>query len=140
MRTSRPFAADDTRRLGEALHELVQSGGSPGGVIACGTAGGDRHFLTAGVVAPECGETLPGENTLYDIASLTKVVATWPLVGRAVIEGRMDLDTPVRAYLPVIDGDAPSGDATVRQLLAHSSGLRPLCQAQVGHMGIKFLA
>ncbi|MFF3444788.1 serine hydrolase domain-containing protein [Streptosporangium sp. NPDC002721] len=124
MRASRPFAAEDTQRLGEALHELVHSGGSPGGVIICGSTSGDRHVLTAGVVAPECGESPPDEHTMYDVASLTKVVATWPLVGRAVTEGLMGLDAPIRTYLPFIDGDAPSGDVTVRQLLAHSSGLR----------------
>lgn len=124
MPTSRPFSADDIQRMDEALHELVRSGGSPGGVIICGTTDGNRHILTAGVVAPECGETSPGENTVYDVASLTKVVATWPLVGRAVTDGKMDLDGPIRAYLPIIEGDAPSGDATIRQLLAHSSGLR----------------
>lgn len=119
-----PFTADDRRRLREALDELVAAGGSPGGVIVCGTAGGDRHVLTAGVVAPECGDSPPDEHTVYDVASLTKVIATWPLTGRAVTGGRMDLDAPIRDYLPAIDGEAPSGRATVRQLLTHTSGLR----------------
>src|SRR5690606_19033295 len=52
-------------------------------------------------------------------------IATWPLAGFAVRSGRLDLDAPVRTYLP----DLPSGVAlpgavvTARQLLAHTSGL-----------------
>ncbi|MGW0070274.1 serine hydrolase domain-containing protein [Streptosporangium sandarakinum] len=124
MPASQPFAPDDIRRLGETLHELVRGGGSPGGVIICGTADGQRHVLTAGIVAPECGDAPPDEHTLYDIASLTKVVATWPLVGRAVADGQVDLDAPIRVYLPPMEGPAPGGDVTVRQLLTHTSGLR----------------
>jgi CubicO group peptidase (beta-lactamase class C family) len=123
-----PFACTDVHRLRDALDVLVGTGGSPGGVLVCGTADGERHTTGAGVVAPECGDTPPGPDTVYDAASLTKVVATWPLVGRAVAAGLIELDTPVREFLPPFvsdaSGEAPGGEATVRQLLAHTSGLR----------------
>jgi CubicO group peptidase (beta-lactamase class C family) len=118
-----PFPPASLARLHQALRDLISSGGSPGGVIAAGTAGGDRDILAAGIIAPECGSTAPDAGTWYDIASLTKVVATWPLAGQAWDSGR--LDRPVREFLPAIGGPAPSGEVTIRQLLTHTSGLRP---------------
>ena len=124
MPRSMPFTDSDADRLQEALDALVASGGSPGGVVVSGTRDGGRRILTAGLVAPECGDARPDQDTLYDVASLTKVVATWPLVGRALDQGLLDLDAPIRDFLPAIHAEAPSGEATVRQLLAHTSGLR----------------
>ncbi len=118
------FTASDAARLHDALTGLVAAGGTPGGVIVFGTAGWDQQVLATGVVAPECGQAAPGEHTVYDIASLTKVVATWPLAGQAVAAGLLDLDAPVRDFLPPVIGEAPSGEATVRQLITHTSGLR----------------
>ncbi|MEU8538500.1 serine hydrolase domain-containing protein [Streptomyces sp. NPDC048717] len=119
-----PFSSDDQTRLQAALDEVVVDGATPGGVVITGTLDGPRRTLTAGVIAPEAGDAAPNETTTYDIASLTKIVATWPLVGRAVADGLLDLDAPVRDVLPAMTGEAPSGQATIRQLLAHTSGLR----------------
>jgi CubicO group peptidase (beta-lactamase class C family) len=74
-------------------------------------------------VAQECGPAAPDEHTAYDIASLTKVIATWPLIGRARRENLLDLDAPlsrIRADLP-----SPGRDLTIRQILCHTSGLFP---------------
>ncbi|MEV5985721.1 serine hydrolase domain-containing protein [Streptomyces sp. NPDC052051] len=115
---------DDLARLQDSLTSTVADGAAPGGVLVYGSTTGTPAVLTAGIIAAELGETAPDEDTLYDIASLTKVVATWPLVGRALAAGFLDLDQPVRNYLPPMSGETPSGQATVRQLLAHTSGLR----------------
>ncbi|MFE4016619.1 serine hydrolase domain-containing protein [Streptomyces sp. NPDC059101] len=114
----------EAARLHETLTTVVDDGATPGGVIICGTPDQQPHVLTAGVIVPELGEAAPGATTVYDLASLTKVVATWPMIGQAVAEGRVELDAPVRAYLPPMAGRAPSGEATIRQLLTHTSGLR----------------
>ncbi|WP_331773282.1 beta-lactamase family protein (plasmid) [Embleya sp. NBC_00888] len=116
-----PFARTDVQALHDAL---VTTGGSPGGIVVCGTSTGQRHTITAGVVAPECGDAPPTEHTAYDAASLTKVIATWPLIGRALDTGLLDLDTPIDTHLAPIAGDAPGADATIRRLLTHTSGLR----------------
>lgn len=128
-----------------ALQEFVDQGGAPGGVVAFGEVGAghgaDPVVVSAGIVAPECGDAPPGGDTLYDVASLTKVLATWPLVGLAIAENRLELDAPVGAYLPASDSASgpsgaaqdvfdrfppdrfPSAGVTVRQLLSHTSGL-----------------
>jgi CubicO group peptidase (beta-lactamase class C family) len=107
--------------LQECLDLMTADGTVPGGVIAHGTYDSEPGYLTSGIVAPECGDARPGPDTVYDVASLTKVLATWPLIGR--LDG-LDLDAPVRAVLSRLSEDAPGGRVTVRQILAHTSGLR----------------
>ncbi|MBB5935436.1 serine hydrolase domain-containing protein [Streptomyces zagrosensis] len=119
-----PFTAADAARLKKSLQSVIADGVTPGSVIVYGTADGTPEYLSAGIVAPECGDEAPTRHTAYDIASLTKVVATWPLVGRALHDGLLDLDEPLRDFLPAMNGETPSAEATVRQLLAHTSGLR----------------
>ena len=61
-------------------------------------------------------------DTIFDLASLTKVVATTPSVMRLVEYGQVRLDEPVMHYIP--DFGINGKDAvTVRQLLTHYSGL-----------------
>jgi CubicO group peptidase (beta-lactamase class C family) len=65
---------------------------------------------------------------LFDVASLTKVMATTSVVVQLVAEGRLELEAPVARWLPSFDRQGLSG-ITVHHLLAHSSGLpgwRPL--------------
>jgi CubicO group peptidase (beta-lactamase class C family) len=66
-------------------------------------------------------------STLFDLASLTKVVATTPMAMLLYERGLLDLDTPVSAIVPEFTQDAKKDprrhEVTLRQLLAHSSGL-----------------
>jgi len=64
------------------------------------------------------------EDTIFDAASLTKVVATTPAVMLLVERGRIKLDERVQAYLPEFKGDGKEA-ITIRQLLTHTSGLPP---------------
>ncbi|RPE35058.1 serine hydrolase domain-containing protein [Kitasatospora cineracea] len=122
-----PAAADwvagTAAALGAGLGAAVDAGRFPGGVLVVGHAGAGRAVVGRGLVAPECGDVRPDEHTRYDLASLTKVLATWPLVGAAVRAGLLDPDAPLRAALPRLP--SPGGDLTVRQLMTHTSGLLP---------------
>jgi len=71
------------------------------------------------------------DSTLWDLASLTKVVATTPALMLLVERGQVDLDAPVARYVPEFNGRGTEA-ITVRHLLTHTSGLRgtlPLRQA-----------
>ncbi|MEU0110696.1 serine hydrolase domain-containing protein [Streptomyces sp. NPDC006251] len=118
------FTTEDTARLRETFEQVVANGATPGGVLAYGTLDTAPQFLSVGRIAAECDDAEPDEHTLYDIASLTKVVATWPLIGQAIQGGLLDLDAPIRDALPPMHSETPSGEPTIRQLLAHTSGLR----------------
>jgi len=63
-------------------------------------------------------------DTIFDLASVSKVVATTPTAMLLYERGQLDLDAPVASLLPEFAGDDPRRDeVTVRMLLAHSSGL-----------------
>ncbi|MGA7613919.1 MAG: exo-beta-N-acetylmuramidase NamZ domain-containing protein [Thermoanaerobaculia bacterium] len=63
-------------------------------------------------------------DTIYDMASLTKVMATTPSIMILYDQGRIDLDAPVFRYIPEFRHEGRD-KITVRQLLTHTSGLRP---------------
>jgi CubicO group peptidase (beta-lactamase class C family) len=62
-------------------------------------------------------------NTRFDLASLTKVVATLPAILRLVDQGAFGLDDPVANVLPAFTIDDSKRTITIRQLLSHTSGL-----------------
>ena len=61
-------------------------------------------------------------DTIFDLASLTKVLSTAPLLMRAIEQGLIALDDPVRDHVPEWRG-ADRASATIRDLLSHASGL-----------------
>jgi CubicO group peptidase (beta-lactamase class C family) len=70
-------------------------------------------------------ERIPmARDTIFDLASLTKPMATTTAVLLLVSEGRLELDAPVAKVLPAF-AERDKQDVTLRQLLTHSSGLRP---------------
>jgi serine-type D-Ala-D-Ala carboxypeptidase len=117
------LSAVDLFRAQEAVRLEVARGGFPGAALAIGRWG--KTVVERGVGrldrtlgAPEVDPDL----TIYDLASLTKVVATTTAVMLLVEDGKLDLDAPVRHYLPAFGGGAKDW-VTVRHLLAHTSGL-----------------
>jgi CubicO group peptidase (beta-lactamase class C family) len=103
------------------LDSAVAAGAAPGAVVAISSHGA-RFVYGAGRLALD-DPARPDGRTVYDLASLTKVVATTTLAMMAVSEGRLDLDAPVQRYLPEFRG-AGKERVTIRHLLTHSSGLR----------------
>lgn len=59
-------------------------------------------------------------DTIFDAASLTKVVATAPSIWLLIERGKVELDAPLNRYIT-----EARGDITIRHLLTHTSGLRP---------------
>ena len=64
------------------------------------------------------------EDTIFDAASLTKIIATAPAIMLLHERGRLDIDAQVQKYLPEFRNEGMS-NVTVRHLLTHTSGLRP---------------
>jgi uncharacterized protein YbbC (DUF1343 family)/CubicO group peptidase (beta-lactamase class C family) len=115
----RPGGLEEVDRLLEGFRER---GAFPGGVLAVGYRGALVHLHPFGRLTYDADAPPVRADTLYDLASLTKVVATTTMTMILVNEGRLDLDRPVRDFLPGFQG--PGKEAvTVRHLLTHSSGL-----------------
>ncbi len=107
-----------------AVHEGIEAGAFPGALVMVGThdtillAKGYGHYTWSPSSA------IPRmDSTIYDLASLTKVVATTSAIMILVDDGRVDLDAPVQRYLPEFVGEGKE-QVTVRHLLLHRSGLR----------------
>jgi len=108
----------DLDRAGEIISEAVGAGRIPGVVASVGR--GPRTLATwaAGQADTTTGSARPmAPDTIFDLASLTKVVATTPAALALAGMGRLSLSDPVRRYLPAADG------VTIRHLLTHTSGL-----------------
>ncbi len=104
-----------------SLEAQVERGSFPGAALAVGR--GEELALAAGVGALRWGgEPVSPDSTLYDIASLTKVVATTTAAMLLVEDGKLELDAPVSRYLPEFSGGRRD-EVRVRHLLTHTSGL-----------------
>jgi CubicO group peptidase (beta-lactamase class C family) len=106
------------------LDSAIAAGAAPGAVLAVSWRG--QHFVHAiGQLAVDDPRP-PDGRTLYDMASLTKVVALTTVAMFAIEQRRLDLDTPVVLYLPEFaHGSGAKARVTVRDLLLHDSGLPP---------------
>lgn len=102
-----------------AITSAISSNKLPGGVLWI-EHNGVQYERAYGRRSVEPAEAMTAD-TIFDAASLTKVIATMPAVMRLYEQGKIDLDAPVSRYLP---GFSVS-EITVRQLLTHTSGLRP---------------
>jgi uncharacterized protein YbbC (DUF1343 family) len=96
----------------------------PGCVVAIGRRGHLAYFRAFGARQIEPARVPMTEDTVFDLASLTKPIATATSVLLLVERGHLALDERVAAYLPEFDREG-KGAITVRQLLTHQSGLLP---------------
>ena len=93
----------------------------PGGVIAVGYR--DSVVLLAAVGHYGADDPRPvTTETIYDLASLTKVIGLTTAAMMLVDSGKLDLNAPVQQYVPAFQG-ANKERVTIRHLLTHSSGM-----------------
>lgn len=124
MRTSLAPMRTGERAAVHALQQAVAARTTPGGVLAAGR-GAEVELLEA-VGWAETGERSRPmtPDTLFDLASLTKVVATLPVALRLLAEGALALETPVVDVLPAFAGGSAGRSAvTLEHLLTHTAGL-----------------
>ena len=104
------------------LDRFLEEGAFPGGVLAVGHRGALVHLRPFGRLSYGDDAPAVSADTVYDLASLTKVVATTTMAMILADERRLDLDSPVRDFLPRFAGEGKE-KVTVRHLLTHSSGI-----------------
>ncbi|MER8237164.1 serine hydrolase domain-containing protein [Streptomyces sp. NPDC094049] len=113
------------------LGDAARAGVYPGAAWAVGDADGVLAEGAVGVLDP----SLPGEpvrpDTLFDVASLTKILAVWAVVGTLVDAGKLDPAAPLGTYWPETAG-RPLAGATAHHLLTHTAGLPP--RANLRHL------
>ena len=92
-----------------------------GGVLWIENAGTSEVILEGNRTASLTPEPLTAD-TIFDVASLTKVVATTPAVLQLIESGKLRLDAPISTYLHSFNGSGREA-ITLRHLLTHTSGL-----------------
>ncbi len=124
--TPPPAAAKhlDWSGIGPIVRRSIAAGEMPGAVVLIGHDGHIVYRRAFGDRSVEPYRQKMTVDTIFDLASLTKVVATAPSIMQLLDQGRFRLNDPVAKYLP---GFAQNGkqDITIRDLLTHFSGLPP---------------
>ena len=110
--------------LASVIEEAIRTGRCPGAVVLVGQQGRVVYRRAFGnrAVVPQQVRMTP--DTIFDLASLTKVIATTTAVMQLVERGMISLEDPVADYWPEFKAHGKE-DITVRELLTHYSGLRP---------------
>jgi len=106
------------------IEQAIQDGNIPGAVLVVGHNGKVIYRKAYGNRALEPRREPMTLETIFDLASLTKVVATTTAVMKLVEQGKVRLNDPVAKYLPEFAQNGKE-DISVRQLLTHYSGLAP---------------
>lgn len=117
------FTAVELDRAMYVITDEVYRGGFPGAAVAVGRW--NRTVMERGIGTLDRTLGSPAvdpDRTIYDLASLTKVVATTTAVMLLVQDGVMELNAPVSRYLPAFSGGGKE-QVTIRHLLTHTSGL-----------------
>jgi|LNAP01.1.fsa_nt_gb uncharacterized protein YbbC (DUF1343 family)/CubicO group peptidase (beta-lactamase class C family) len=112
------------RQVGQIIEAQVTARRIPGAVVLIGDASQVFYRQAFGqrVSTPSPEPMTP--DTEFDLASLTKVIATTTAIMQLAEDRRIDLDAPVARYWPAFASGGKEA-VTVRELLAHTSGLRP---------------
>ena len=117
------FKPEKLAAMDTAIAEAIAAKKIPGGVLWV-QRDDEIYQKSFGQRATSPAAEPISADTIYDAASLTKVIATTTAVMQLVERGLLDLDAPVAHYLPDF-AQNDKGEVTVRQLLTHHSGLRP---------------
>lgn len=118
-----PFETAKLAEMDGAINEAIADAKCPGGVLWLEHKN-YAHQKAYGKRAVVPAEEAMTEDTIFDAASLTKVVACTPAIMLLVERGQLRLEDPVAKYLPEFTGGDKAA-VTIRQLITHVSGLRP---------------
>jgi serine-type D-Ala-D-Ala carboxypeptidase len=120
--TSVGMSAERLAKIDHVVERGISAGGYPGAAVVVGRRGAAVWEKGFGRIGWNSSDAAVSENTIYDLASLTKVVGTTTALMLLFDEGKVKLDEPVHSYLPDFTG-GNKDLVTVRMLLEHRSGL-----------------
>lgn len=117
-----PIQGDRAQKIDLLLGNAISRGLIAGGVVMVGNRKGILFERAYGRSSAEPNAPLAEIDTIFDIASLTKVVATAPAILKLAEEGKLSLVDPVVRWFPEFVGKGKD-DLLVLNLLTHTSGL-----------------
>ncbi len=117
------FSAVGLARVDSTIEAAIRNEATPGAALAIGRHGQIVRLRGYGHLSWYGDDGAVNDSTIYDIASLTKVVGTTSGIMVLIERGRLDLDKPIYNYLPLWPLEGGHGAITLRHLLTHTSGL-----------------
>ncbi|TLD68333.1 DUF1343 domain-containing protein [Phragmitibacter flavus] len=127
------FRDDVIELMKKAVQRAMDEGEAPGAVVVVGL-GEQREMLVMGQRAEQPQKALMSADTIFDVASLTKVVATTSVVMKLLEAGKLELELPIKTWLPEFVGEGRD-EVKLRHLLTHTSGLAAGIALNPGWMG-----
>ena len=117
-------AAPDFSAIDTLMHDALAARQLPGGVVILGSGGHIVLHRAYGNRAEDPALEPMTEDTIFDMASLSKCIATATALMQLYEQGKFQLDDPVAKYLPefAVNG---KGAITIRHIVTHHSGLAP---------------
>ncbi|WP_136525212.1 serine hydrolase domain-containing protein [Geomonas ferrireducens] len=122
-------ASVTTANLDRLLERAMADDLIAGGVVVVGNHEGILATAARGQVSPSAGAPAITDRTIFDVASLTKVIATTPAVIKLLDEGRIALTNPLSRWFPELAG-TDKGSITILNLMTHTSGLSDVMVGQ----------
>ena len=117
------FNLEKLRQVDQAIHDAIADGKIPGGVLWAERKGQIYHKAYGHrSLFPKREKMTP--DTIFDLASLTKVIATAPAIAKLHELQKLNVNDTVAKYLPAFAQNNKES-VTIRHLLTHTSGLRP---------------
>jgi CubicO group peptidase (beta-lactamase class C family) len=117
------MSAERLATIDRIVRRGITAGGYPGAAVVVGRKGASVWEKGFGTLSwGESSTRVSADRTIYDLASLSKVIGTTTAIMLLVDEGKVSLDTPVVRYLPTFTGGLKD-QVTLRHLLTHRSGL-----------------
>ncbi len=110
-------------RLDEIFQDAISDGTFPGGVLLVGDHERVRFEKSYGTLSKDSKEDV-SIDTVYDVASMTKVVATTPAIMKLIEDGKLRLYDPVKLFVDGFETDEKR-EIRIFHLLTHTSGLPP---------------
>src|SRR5678816_77560 len=117
------MSASRLESIDRVVQRGIKAGGYPGAAVVVGRKGAAVWQKGFGSLSwSDVSGAVDPDRTIYDVASLSKVIGTTTAVMVLYDEKKIDLDAPVFRYLPAFSGGLKD-EVTVRELLTHRSGL-----------------
>ena len=104
------------------LESAIRRGLISGGVVVIGNHSGQQYGTSQGLLFPGASGSLLSDRTLFDTASLTKVVATAPAIMKLLEQGKLNLLDPLTRWFPEFEG-TDREEITILNMLTHTSGI-----------------
>ena len=123
MQSTSTFDTARLREIDRTIETAIAEHKLPGGVFHLERGNSVYEKVYGNRALVPAVETMT-DDTIFDAASLTKVVATTPSIWLLIERGKIEIDAPVSRYIPEFRGGWRD-EITIRHLLTHTSGLRP---------------